>query len=244
MMRQLVRLGQLFVAVILCGILGGGTASAATVMSSQNYQFENMDLGAGGIGVSNSPDYRSNLSTGDSAVGTTSSTNYQFEAGSNTTGQPSLSISILTPSPSFGSFSPTTAATATSQFSVSDYTSYGYVVQIEGSSPTNGKYTIAPMTTDAASQPGKDQFGINLVANTAPTAFGANPNNGKFGFGAAAANYNTANEYRYVSGDVIASAPKSSGQTIYTISYIVNVASLTTGGQYTSNQSLICTATY
>ena len=41
------------------------------------------------------------------------------------------------------------------------------------------------------------------------------PDNGQFGFGVAAVNYNESNKFRYVSGETIAMAPKSSGQTNY-----------------------------
>ena len=72
----------------------------------------------------------------------------------------------------------------------------------------------------------------------------ANPDHGQFGFGSAATNYDTPNFYRYVDGATIASAPKSSGVTIYTLTYLVNVGSLTPGGIYSSNQTLIVIGTY
>jgi hypothetical protein len=105
------------------------------------------------------------------------------------------------------------------------------------------------MGTDAlggpqTSSPGIEQFGVNLVANTSPTSAGANPAQSIFGVGEAATNYDTPNSYRYVSGDTIAFAPKSSGVTTFTITYLVNVGALTPGGQYTSAQQLICVATY
>lgn len=100
------------------------------------------------------------------------------------------------------------------------------------------------MATNDSSHPGTEQFGINLVANTSPASFGANPNNGDFGFGSVAENYNVANQFRYVSGDTIAKAEKSSGETTYTISYLVNVTGLTPGGSYASNQTLVVTGTY
>jgi hypothetical protein len=97
------------------------------------------------------------------------------------------------------------------------------------------------MSSAATSQVGVEQYGINLVANTLPTSFGANPISG---FGVAASGYNTLNNYKYVSGDMIASAPKSSAQTNFTISYIVNASTTTAGGTYTGSQTLVCTGTY
>lgn len=100
------------------------------------------------------------------------------------------------------------------------------------------------MATNGPSVVGTSQFGINLVANTLPISIGANPDNGSFGFGLASTNYNTPNQYRYISGETIAQAPKSSGVTVYTITYLVNVPALTPGGQYISDQTLIVTGTY
>ena len=100
------------------------------------------------------------------------------------------------------------------------------------------------MTATNTSQVGVEQFGINLVANTSPTSLGVNPDNGQFGYGSVMPNYATPDNYRYVPGETIARAVKNSGVTVYTISYIANVAPLTPGGIYTSNQTLIVTGTY
>ena len=54
----------------------------------------------------------------------------------------------------------------------------------------------------------------------------------------------SSNLARSLGSETIASAPKSSGATVYTISYIVNVNSFTPGGVYTSGQTLLCTGTY
>jgi hypothetical protein len=155
-----------------------------------------------------------------------------------------LAFAILNPNVSFGAFSAGTTAVATATFGVVDYTSYGYIVQIVGTPPTRGTHALPGMSTTGPSQAGTEQFGINLVANTSPGSFGANPDHGQFGVGSAASNYDTPNNYRFVNGETIASAPKSSGQTIYTISYIVNVNSISPAGAYTGDQTLICSGTY
>lgn len=216
----------------------------AETLSSPSYKFEESTVGAGGMIQANSNNYSVLNSGGDIAVGDASSSSFNVSAGSNTTPDPTLSFSITSPTPTFGSFSPNGGTVSTATFSVRNYTSYGYNVQINGTAPTNGNHTITPLAAQTASSPGTEQFGINLVANTSPSSVGANPSNGQFGFGTANANYGTSNQYRFVSGDTIASAPKSSGQTDYTISYLVNVSPLTPGGQYTSNQTLIVTGTY
>lgn len=212
---------------------------------SANYQLIETSLGGTGLVNSTSPDFMVQESGGIIGLGTSTGTSYQVKAGNQTTSNPSLAFAILSANPSFGTFSPTSTATATAQFEVLDYTSYGYEVQITGTPPTDPYGNkITPLSTNAGPSVGKDQFGLNLVANTSPTNFGAGPNYGQFGYGSVATNYNTPNSYRFVNGDEIASSGKSSGTTVYTISYIVNVNDLTQGGQYTSLQSLICTGTY
>ena len=217
---------------------------AAEVPKSTNYQFDETSIGSGGMLQSSSTSFSVTDGVGDIGIGNSSSSNFNLIAGSHTTHDPTLAFIVNQATP-FGIFSATSTATSTATFSVLNYTSYGYVVQIYGNPPSHNGHVIHAMDITGTSQPGIEQFGINLVANTSPKSFGANPDNGLFGFGSVAGTeYAAANNFRYVSGEVIAAAPKESGQTNYTISYIVNVASLTPGGTYSSNQSLIVTGTY
>lgn len=212
---------------------------------SAHYQLIETSLGGTGSVGSQSANYQSQQSGGVTGLGTSTGTAYQVQAGHETTNDPTLSFSIISPSPNLGSFSPTTTSTATAQFEVVDYTSYGYTVEMYGTPPTNSYgYKIKALSSNAAPQVGVEQYGYNLVANTIPSSFGANPVFGQFGSGYAATNYNTPNSYRFVNGEEIAYSGKSSGQTIYTISYIVNVSSLTPGGQYSSVQNVLCVGTY
>lgn len=244
MPKRLTRCLGLFLMLAYCVACQPILVHADSILQSQNYQLSETTVGSGGLEQSSSSNYQVSNSTGDLSIGTSASANYQIQAGSKTTNDPALSFTFNNPNANFNDFSPTTASTATATFSISNYTSYGYIVQIFGNAPTNGTHTIAAMATTGTSQTGIEQFGINLVANTLPVSVGANPNNGQFGFGTIATNYSTSNSYRYVSGETIAQAPKSSGMTTYTISYLVNVASITPGGKYTSNQTMIITGTY
>lgn len=244
MYRRVVGCLALVFVLASCLSLGATLVRAEPPPTSTNYRFDETSITGGGLIQSNSANFQSSSSLGDLGVGNTASGNYQIEAGSQTTDDPALSFIINSVNANFGDFSATTAATATASFSIINYTAYGYVVHITGSSPSNGAHTIPAMATTDSSLPGTEQFGINLVANTSPISFGANPDHGQFGFGSATANYGTPNVYRFVSGESIASAPKSSGQTTYTISYIVNVGSLTPGGQYAGDQTIIVTGTY
>jgi hypothetical protein len=243
MSRRVVGWAGLFLMVAYI-IAAASPIAYASPPQSPNYRFDETTVGSGDLIQSSSANYQSSAGAGDLAVGGAASTNFQVEAGSQTTNDPTLSFSLNNFDVNFGSFSASNPTVTTASFSVSNYTSYGYVVQIAGTAPTNGTHTISPLSSTSASQTGIEQFGVNLVANTLPVSVGANPNNGQFGFGVAAPNYGTSNRYRYVSGETIASAPKSSGVTAYTLSYLVNVGSLTPGGQYKSNQTLIVTGTY
>lgn len=220
--------------------------SAEAPPTSTNYRFDESSITGGGLIEANSNNFRSSSSLGDTAVGNSASDNFQTESGSQTTDDPALTFIIEDGDATFNDFSATAAATATTSFSIINYTAYGYVVHIAGTAPSNGAHVIDAMgtTTPDSSTPGSEQFGINLVANTSPISFGANPDHGQFGFGSAETNYDTANMYRFVNGEAIASAPKTSGRTLYTISYIVNVDTLTPGGTYIGDQTIIVTGTY
>lgn len=226
---------------LLCWL---GFASTASALQSTNYVIDESAIGTGNMLESSSANFKATDAIGDLAVGNAASSNYQVEGGSKTTPDPYLAFRVNTSSLGFGTLSPSTTATGTATFSVLNYTSHGYIVQLFGSPLTNDTHVIPSMAITGPSQTGIEQFGINLVANTSPASLGANPDNGQFGFGAVDSNYNTTNQYRFVSGETIVQSPKSSGITNYTISYIVNVASLTPGGSYTTGQTLIVTGTY
>lgn len=213
-------------------------------LQSNSYRFEESTLGSGGLMQSSSANYSATDAVGDVAIGTAASTNYQVQAGSKTSPDPTLSVSIDSAGANFGSFSSTASSTATATFSVSNYTSYGYVVQVTGNAPRNGSHTITALPTETSPVVGTKQFGMNLVANTSPTSVGANPDQGEFGKGVASPNYSTPNQYRFVSGETIASAPSTSGVTKFTITYMANVDALTHGGQYQTDQVLVVTGTY
>ncbi|MGB3009103.1 MAG: hypothetical protein WBB33_01990 [Candidatus Saccharimonadales bacterium] len=235
----------LAVAIVCIGIVFAlSERASAQTLASPNYRFDESTLGAGGMVQSGSPNYNVTSGLGDIGIGNSASTNYQINSGSHTPKDPYLTFRMISSTANFDQFSATTTSYATSSFSVANYTTFGYVVQIFGDPPSNASHTLAPMTTTSPSQVGIEQFGLNLVANTSPASFGANPNNGQFGFGSIMPQYSTPNEYRYVAGDTVAKAEKDSGETIYTVSYIVNVTPLTAGGQYTSNQTIIVTGTY
>ncbi len=248
----MVRRRQLFwligAALILLLVHEVGLVSAQG--SSSSYRIDESFIGPGGVLDSSSGNYQfqsGQQSVGNAGVGESGSSNFTTQSGATTTNDPRLECAITSSAINFGSLSTSVAVHGTATFRVLNYTSYGYNVNIVGSTPTNGGHALNNMAAAAASSPGTEQFGINLVANTSPATFGANPvqvPDSTFSFGAAATNYNTANNFRYNSGETIAAGAKSSGETDYTVSYIINVATDTPGGQYGGNQVIICTGTY
>lgn len=232
---------------LLVGLLFVMSPVTTMAANSTNYQVKEDFVGGGGLTQSNSSGYQAQDTAGAAAVGDSAGTAYKSQSGGTTSDDPVLTFAVNTASVNLGSLSTSLTRTGTATFSVLNYTSYGYIVQTIGSPPSNGAYTLTGMSSPAASATNTEQFGINLVANTSPTTLGADPvqvPSNIFSFGAAATGYNTANTYKYVSGNTIASSVKSSGRTDYTISYIANMSNNTPGGSYSGNQVIVCTGTY
>lgn len=237
--RGFLILAILLLACVICWPTQG------TATSSPNYKISEDFVGGNG-GAAGSTNFQAQDTFGGAVMGDTASDSFRTQSGSPTTNDPNLTFAVNSASVNLGDLSTSMTKTGTATFSVQNYTSYGYAVRVLGSPPSNTTHSLTAMSTSAASAPGTEQFGINVVANTSPTTFGANPVQvpSGAGFGAAATLYNVTNMFRFVPGDVIASAPKSSGQTNYTISYVANIAQSTPGGSYETNHTLICTGTY
>lgn len=233
-----------FVLIFWCPL------ASAQQSSSTNYSVNEVFFGSGGDLNDCSANYCAKNSVGELNVGKASSANYSQQAGFNQERDPSLTLSVMGGVTDLGVLSTGSAKTTTSTFSIKSYLASGYSAQIVGAPPTNSLPThpqLHALTTPTASSAGTEQFGINLVANTSPTTFGSAPvqvPDSTFSFGTAASGYNTANLYKYNSGDVIASSSQSSGETDYTISYIFNIGSLTPAGIYVYNGVIVATSTF
>lgn len=160
-------------------------------------------------------------------------------------------------------FSPTSTSYATSQMAASTNAGQGYVITVNGTTLTSGANNIPAMAAAAAPTIGIAQFGMNLKANLTTL----DGDNGDIDFGTeiatasdaidykgqALAGYNTADVYKYVTGDPVANSAydgasnNTLGPTnsqVYTASYIVNVAGNTYAGTYTTTLTYICTPTF
>lgn len=212
--------------------------------SSPGYRIDESYLGPGGTVESSSANYKESSSLGDIGAGSASSANYTTVAGFNTSSEPRLRVVVGTPTVAFGTLSRTSTTTATATFNVLNYTAHGYNVFTVGTPPSIAGHTLTGVNPTAGSSIGNEQFGINLKANT---GFGTDPvqvPSGSFSFGIASSGYDTANSYRYVNGEQIAQSNQASGETDYTVSYIVNISTTTPSGQYSGQQGFVVVGSY
>lgn len=243
---------QILAGVLLCLLSVFGFTAPVTAgpqqSSSTNYGVSEVNFGSGGELHACSTTYCSKQSAGELTVGNTASTNYQAQAGFNTDRQPLLEVAVTGGAVDLGTLSTTAVKFGSAGFSVRTYLASGYVVLITGQSPLvkNGGYSIPGLSSPTSSSQGTEQFGINLVANTSPSV-GVNPvqyPDSTFSFGSAANGYNTANQFKFVSGDTIASSSKSSGETDYTMSFIENISTRTAAGAYAAHLDVIAVPTF
>jgi hypothetical protein len=253
--KKIIKTGVLSL-LIACSI--GGVAMAAQ-SSSANYSVDETFFGSGGELNACSSSYCAKQTAGETAIGNSSSANYQIQAGNNTARDNSLEMIVNGANIDVGQLTTTSTKTASATFSVKSYLANGYVVYTHSPGPKNTSHVLQLLTSPAGSTTGNEQFGINLVANTCPAnsapsglgacsgGLGADPQevpDTTFSFGQAAAGYNTADSFKYNDGDVIAYANSSSGETDYTISYLFNISSVTPGGTYTMHHVLVATSTF
>ncbi len=230
------------------------SGAAFAQYSSSNYKSNEVFFGSGGDNNQSSANYNASVGVGALGVGRYSSANYQAYSGFLTPNEPFLELGIDSSSVDMGTVDPATTRTGQADFHVRAYIDTGYTVQTVSQPPsyTSGasSHTLAAMTSLGSSAVGTEQFGINLVHNTSPANFGNDPSpqpNGTFATGVAAPGYDTANQFKYNLGDVVARTPAGSsgwGLTNYTISYIANASIITPAGNYQMVQDLVVVATY
>ena len=85
------------------------------------------------------------------------------------------------------------------------------------------------------------QFGLNLMNNTTPAVGTAVAGSGT---GTAASGYNTADVYKFVSGDTVAAASAPTNSNTYTVSYIANIDGMTAPGNYSTVLTYVATANF
>ncbi len=239
--------------VVVTLLLGGGVASAQ-IPSSTNYSVPESGFSTGSEIDANSASYNARTSIGDLGVGLSESGSYLGFAGFITPDEEYVELNIPVTTVDLGGGSPLdpgVPGSGTAVITARTYLNNQYIIVSPRDPPTNESGdSFDPITTAAIYNSSVEQFGMNLVANTSPVVQGADPSrqpvdDGTFAFGEAAPGYNTADNYQYNAGDIIArSVTRGYGETVYTISYIANIISTTPAGQYVMEQDLVITATF
>lgn len=229
--------------VVSLGLVGTAVADSS---SSTHYMVNETHFGPGSSLNDCSTNYCAKTSAGDLVVGSGSSTNYSAQFGSNTTDQPLLEVIVTGGSQDMGVLDTNTTGTAVSTIKVRNYLSNGYTLYMAGAAPSQGTHRLTALATASTSHQGAEQFGINLADNTSPD-IGAGPAqvpSSAFSFGTVTSDYSSADLFKYADGDPIAGSTKSTGETDYTMSMIINVSNVTPGGHYSGTYSAIAVATF
>ena len=139
-----------------------------------------------------------------------------------------------------GELSANSVRKGTSQMYVTTNAELGYNITADGITLTSGNNVITSMLNADISRPGKGQFGLNFVANTAPQV-GNNPQGQ--GSSQPVAGYNQANFFKFNPGDLVVSSPLPE-ERLFTASYIANIDTTQNAGIYASTITYICLANF
>ncbi len=222
--------------VLLC-LLFSGVAAADPPYTSPNYQVNETFFGTGGDLNNQSAHYQARTAVGELAVGNISSPHFQAYAGFNTSDAILLELNVTGGEFDLGVLDQSQPKVQSTTFSIRDYLSTGYTVQVMGRPPSNSGHELTAIASATASTPGTEQFGVNLAANNiSPIGpFGADPAqepDTTFGFGYAVSPYDTGNLFKFQEGDTVARSDISTGTTVFTLSVLANVSRVTPGGSY------------
>ena len=153
----------------------------------------------------------------------------------------SVTFTLAAATVPLGTLTTSATGTGTSSMTASTNASSGYSVTINGTTLTSGSNTIAALASPTASALNTAQFGINLMTNTTPTVGTAVSGAGT---ATAATGYGTANQFKFVTGDTVASATTPTNSNTFTTSYIANINGAAAAGSYSTQLTYIATANY
>lgn len=200
--------------------------------SSDNYQMVESQFGNTSSNESCSDNYCASVSIGNDSA----SSAVVPEFGEANYSEPFLEMIVAPGDSNLGELTTEKTGAKTMQVKIRNYLTGGYRLMLVGDSPKYGARKLNTPTTPTDSRAGTEQFGINVVANTAP-AVGSNPvlEGGGGGTSLVTSNYNTANKFMYVPGQVLAETQANSGGAEFTVSMIVNISNSTPAGKYTGD---------
>ena len=230
-----------FAALLVALFVGIGTTShqaLAQTSKSPNYQITESEIGNTSGVESCSGNYCTQVTIGDSGQASSASSP---EFGEVAYSEPTLEMIVNGGESNMGDLSAERTGTKTISVQIRNYETGGYRLQFIGDPPKYGDHTLAALTNPASSDPGTEQFGINVVANTTPTV-GDDPilqPGGGSALGLLTTGYGTPNQFKYVSGQTIAETPTNTGGADLTISMIVNISNSTPAGRYAGDYSAV-----
>ena len=141
-----------------------------------------------------------------------------------------------------GEITSETTLTAQSQMAVGTNATGGFSIVTHGTPLSAGTNVIPGLEEPTLSQVGTNQFGINLVENTAPEV-GIDPE-GEWANAVPASDYSQPDLFKFVPGDEIAYSPNVSLMKKFTVSYIVNANRSLRPGVYTTTVNFIATGRF
>lgn len=237
MVMQTRRLWSFGVIALLAALFVGApliSEKALAQSSSNNYQMVESQFGNASSNESCSAGYCASVSIGNDSQTSPVSTP---EFGEVNYSEPLLEMIVIPGESNLGELTTEKTGAKVMQVKIRNYLTGGYRLQIIGDAPKYGDRMLNTLTTPTDSSPGKEQFGINVVANTVPS-IGANPivqpGDGN-ALGLVLDNYKIQNKFMYVSGQTIAETDTNTGGADYTITMIVNISNETPAGKYSSD---------
>jgi hypothetical protein len=128
---------------------------------------------------------------------------------------------------------PTTTETEAFNMTAGTNAPTGYAISVQGATLTSGGNTIDALASNAASNPGTEQFGLRINASG--------------GSGTVSAPYAAAG-YAYTgtasTAAQVASASGPSATTTYSVRYLANIAALTEAGSYSTSHTYVATGNF
>lgn len=141
----------------------------------------------------------------------------------------------------FGELTSGRTASGQTQVVAATNAKFGFTVAVQGTTMASGTNVIPALASPDVSRQGVGQFGLNLRANTTPSA-GQDPQG--LGLSAVIApSYNQPNFFAFTSGDVLVKATNPDMQK-YTVTYVINVAKGQSPGYYVSTLTYIALASF
>lgn len=152
-----------------------------------------------------------------------------------------LAFTLATATVALGSLSTAATNSGTSSMTASTNGGTGYSITVAGNTLTSGANTIAALSSPTASTINTPQYGLNLALNTTPAVGAVVTGTGS---GTASAGYSTVNQFKFVTGDTVASATLPTNSNTFTSSYIANISGATAAGAYSTVMNYVATANF